>query len=429
MTGRALVAWRRCRRGSCCARAWSGSGQSRWRSSRWPTGCSRITTRGCCGWSPRTCCSWLVRTRQGSGSTSSTSPTAPAACSRHWRCTCGSATSSGSAATSAVGGSRSRMAPSRPSGGASRASRRCTPSRSEPRPPSTRATYLLRADCSTAARDTFRIGDSVRLFFEAEARVLQAEGRPDEALAVLELAEPQMLVVRNPVWRPWRSQRASRAARPGPHRRGAGPAREELALAEEWGTPGLVGRTWRIRGEIEGASGEQSLHTAVEHLARSPLRLELARAQAALGGLLNATATTEACDLLSVRPGARRRVRRRRAVVRHRPAAAGGWRRRTGGAEPEHPAHRHRAAHRRHDRTGPPRARDRPGTVHHHSHRHHDHRLRHAPPRRRLRRRPAPRRVRAPSCRDFEARSARDLNHRDRRAPVEPSTPMFPNGG
>jgi DNA-binding CsgD family transcriptional regulator len=151
------------------------------------------------------------------------------------------------------------------------------------------------------ARETLRIGDSARLFLEAEARVLQAEGRAEEALAVLDVAEPQMLVVRNPVWRPWRQNRASVLHDLGRDEEALALMAEELVLAEEWGSPGLVGRCWRVRGEIEGADGEQSLRTALELLGDSPLGLDVAKARAALGRLLAARdpASSEACELLA----------------------------------------------------------------------------------------------------------------------------------
>ena len=137
-----------------------------------------------------------------------------------------------------------------------------------------------------ASRATVRVGDTVRLFEEAEARLLLAEDRPPEALALLDRAETRMQVVHNPVWRPWRSQRATVLHALGRQEEALRLVREELARAERWGTPGLVGRTWLTCGLLEGEAGEASLRTAITHLARSPHRLDLARAQAALGGLL-----------------------------------------------------------------------------------------------------------------------------------------------
>ena len=129
------------------------------------------------------------------------------------------------------------------------------------------------------SRSTLRIGDSVRLFLEAEARVLLEEGRPAQALAVLDEAEQQMQVVRNPVWRSWRTQRADVLHALGRTADGLALLDEEQRLAEEWGTPGPQGRTWLVRGRLEGSEGAASLRTAVELLARSQHRLDLARAR------------------------------------------------------------------------------------------------------------------------------------------------------
>ena len=137
------------------------------------------------------------------------------------------------------------------------------------------------------SRSTLRIGDSVRLFLEAEARVLLEEGRPAQALAVLDEAEQQMQVVRNPVWRSWRTQRADVLHALGRTADGLALLDEEQRLAEEWGTPGPQGRTWLVRGRLEGSEGAASLRTAVDLLARSQHRLDLARARAELGALVD----------------------------------------------------------------------------------------------------------------------------------------------
>lgn len=57
----------------------------------------------------------------------------------------------------------------------------------------------------------------------------------------------------------------------------------ELEAAEAWGAPGTTGRVLRLRGEIGRSGGLADLERAVELLEASPMRLELARALAALG--------------------------------------------------------------------------------------------------------------------------------------------------
>ena len=60
----------------------------------------------------------------------------------------------------------------------------------------------------------------------------------------------------------------------------------ELELAERWGAPGTVGRTLRILGEMRQADGVDDLERSIELLERSPMKLDLAKALAALGGVL-----------------------------------------------------------------------------------------------------------------------------------------------
>jgi DNA-binding NarL/FixJ family response regulator len=60
----------------------------------------------------------------------------------------------------------------------------------------------------------------------------------------------------------------------------------ELALARDVGGRRVVGRCLRQLAELEGEAGEERLGEAIELLASTPARLELARALAARGGLL-----------------------------------------------------------------------------------------------------------------------------------------------
>ncbi len=137
-----------------------------------------------------------------------------------------------------------------------------------------------------AARGRVRFGEGVRLFGEAEAAVLLAEGRPDAALAAFESVENEMAVVVNPVWRPWRSQRTVVLAALGRRDEARSLVETELGLAKRWGTPELVGRTTRILGELGGTDQVALLREAVTLLAPGLHRLEHARALAALAGAL-----------------------------------------------------------------------------------------------------------------------------------------------
>ena len=131
-----------------------------------------------------------------------------------------------------------------------------------------------------------RIGDGSRLMVEAEVSLLVAEGRPADALALLDAHAAEVSAVRNPVWAPWRSLRAQALTALGRRDEAVAVMTEEIALVEEWGARRWVGRTLWLRGVAAGEDGEADLREAVAVLATTRSRLDLARAQAALARLV-----------------------------------------------------------------------------------------------------------------------------------------------
>lgn len=130
-------------------------------------------------------------------------------------------------------------------------------------------------------RDSPRIGDGIRLFGEAHASLLIAEGQYEEALHTLDAVYPVLRVTRNPVWRRQRWLRARALAGLGDQAGAAALLQDELRSARAWGTPILVGRTLRLLGVV--TADADHLREAVELLAASRARLEYAQALAALG--------------------------------------------------------------------------------------------------------------------------------------------------
>jgi DNA-binding NarL/FixJ family response regulator len=95
--------------------------------------------------------------------------------------------------------------------------------------------------------------------------------------------------VRHPDWKPWQSLKARALAQLGRGEDALEAMSAELELARGVGGDRVIGRCLRQLAELEGDAGEPRLHEAIERLSRTPAKLELARALAALGALQRRT--------------------------------------------------------------------------------------------------------------------------------------------
>ncbi|MFF4505408.1 BTAD domain-containing putative transcriptional regulator [Streptomyces sp. NPDC001401] len=127
--------------------------------------------------------------------------------------------------------------------------------------------------------------EGARLRGESEARVLIAEGRCAQALAVLDGVRHLQPAVVNPVWWDGELLRVRALTGLGERERAEGLAREQLLMARKWGAPGTVGRVLRLLGEARGPDGGPELREALALLADGQARLEQARAQQSLHAL------------------------------------------------------------------------------------------------------------------------------------------------
>lgn len=139
----------------------------------------------------------------------------------------------------------------------------------------------LSADAVTA---TPTFGEGRRVYDQAVSRLLVAEGRPDEALALLDRCETQRsgLDIDNAVWNPWRSLRAAALHGVGRTAEAHELLGEEVRLLRAWGAPSFLGRALCLRGELRGADGIDDLAEAVRLLGTTTAAVDLARAQCAL---------------------------------------------------------------------------------------------------------------------------------------------------
>jgi hypothetical protein len=150
---------------------------------------------------------------------------------------------------------------------------------------------LDRGDLAAARRaadafaDGAAFGEGGRVYQQAVARLLVAEGRCDEALVVLGSPQPTEngIAIVNPAWNPWRSIKAAALYGLGRTSEAIETAEEELALLRVWGAPSFLGRTLCMLGEFRGRAGLDDLVEAVDLLSSTPAAVDLARAQCALG--------------------------------------------------------------------------------------------------------------------------------------------------
>ena len=143
-----------------------------------------------------------------------------------------------------------------------------------------------RLDRATPARPG---SDPAMLMDRAGMRVLLAEGRAEEALALADVFEGHAGWRLQPRYAPWRSLKAQALDRLGRQADAIELAADELRIARLWGSPGTVGRSLRVLGAIEREDGLAHLEEACDVLEGAPARVERAKALAALGETLRRT--------------------------------------------------------------------------------------------------------------------------------------------
>jgi DNA-binding SARP family transcriptional activator len=125
-------------------------------------------------------------------------------------------------------------------------------------------------------------GEGGRLMQHAIARLLAVEGRPAEALAVLD-AIPTPVPVRNPAWNPWLTTAAIALDRLGRSGEAVSLMQEEVDRLRRWGAPSYLGTALCRLGQLRRDAGIDDIREAVAVLTPTYAAVELARARCVLG--------------------------------------------------------------------------------------------------------------------------------------------------
>lgn len=148
-----------------------------------------------------------------------------------------------------------------------------------------------RGDLVAARRELEAVSDpgdasqAARYWLNSQAEQLLAEERFEAALAVTRDAAERFAAM-HAIDTPTRSHQALALHRLGDREQALALAAEEVEAARRWGAPSILGRALRILGTIEHTDGIVHLREAAAYSARSPSRLELAKALAAQGAVL-----------------------------------------------------------------------------------------------------------------------------------------------
>jgi ATP/maltotriose-dependent transcriptional regulator MalT len=150
-----------------------------------------------------------------------------------------------------------------------------------------------RGNLAAARRELEAVSDpgdasqAARYWLDSQAELLLAEERFDEALAVARDAAKRFAAM-HAIDTPTRSHEALALYRLGHREQAVALAAEEVESARRWGAPAITARALRILGTVEHTDGIAHLREAEALAARSPARLERAKALAAQGAVVRA---------------------------------------------------------------------------------------------------------------------------------------------